>query len=413
MTLPSKALALQHYDNCVRHVAEATTSCILSPEARESLCLWFATPMHCTKRLAWLHKLGVLYLPQWSQIVGQMQFDLFHVYTVDGTVFDCSNTSIAYWSNWKPRQKHPICCEVYPRVQRKSCLIWPLSSTTSVKVVVVILRDWCGRSVLFLYWAFGLSKPEAKQVAWLVQNHLLMSGCSTSRYLRPRCDNRIRKKGAWRRITRAAGLLNRRRHLRNQPRAMEQLETNSTRRVIPLNSACTASRLKTRSTFETVFVTTNKWHPRTLLRKEGFTAREIECCGNVWSRLLLAPYPRLSYLSIVNIYYAWKIKSAFGFDQRKRHEAEQYSVCCKDQAALFATVVAELDRRNFNVHDARVMASKDGHVLTDTFIVLDQHGRRLTKQDIKLLQNIWPMFLADGRPAKIKTSHRVTYSTLR
>ena len=51
-------------------------------------------------------------------------------------------------------------------------------------------------------------------------------------------------------------------------------------------------------------------------------------------------------------------------------------VYTKDQPALFATVVAELDRRNFNVHDAQIMTSKDGHVI-DTFMVLDQHGEAI------------------------------------
>lgn len=77
-------------------------------------------------------------------------------------------------------------------------------------------------------------------------------------------------------------------------------------------------------------------------------------------------------------------------------------VYSKDQHALFATVVAELDRRNFNVHDAQVMTSKDGYVL-DTFMVLDQNGDVVDESRHKAVIKHLAHVLEDGRPTKIKT----------
>ena len=73
-----------------------------------------------------------------------------------------------------------------------------------------------------------------------------------------------------------------------------------------------------------------------------------------------------------------------------------------DQPALFATVVAELDRRNFNVHDAQIMTSKDGYVL-DTFMVLDQHGKAIEEGRHSAVTKHITHVLEDGRPTKIKT----------
>ena len=49
----------------------------------------------------------------------------------------------------------------------------------------------------------------------------------------------------------------------------------------------------------------------------------------------------------------------YGMNPPRNGSRTEVFVYSKDQPALFATVVAELDRRNFNVHDAQVMVSKD------------------------------------------------------
>ena len=146
------------------------------PAAREKFMMLCRHPNALHKTFSLMHRLGVMaaYLPQWSQIVGQMQFDLFHAYTVDEHSIRLLK-HINIFSNPKNHAKHPICCDVYPRIQKKELLI-----------IAAIFHDiGKGRggdhSVIGEGEAYnfciehGLSKPEAKLVAWLVRHHLLMS----------------------------------------------------------------------------------------------------------------------------------------------------------------------------------------------------------------------------------------------
>ncbi len=90
------------------------------PEAREKFMELVREPNALQRAFRLMHRHGVLsaYLPQWSQIVGQMQFDLFHVYTVDEHSVRLLK-NLNKFSDPDNRQRHPICCEVYPRIAKK------------------------------------------------------------------------------------------------------------------------------------------------------------------------------------------------------------------------------------------------------------------------------------------------------
>ncbi|VEI45771.1 PII uridylyl-transferase [Actinobacillus equuli] len=57
----------------------------LNAEARARFISLFSQPKVVERAIIPMHQLGVLsaYLPQWDSINGLMQFDLFHIYTVD------------------------------------------------------------------------------------------------------------------------------------------------------------------------------------------------------------------------------------------------------------------------------------------------------------------------------------------
>jgi [protein-PII] uridylyltransferase len=352
-----------------------------------------------------MHKLGVLaaYLPQWSQIVGQMQFDLFHVYTVDEHSVRLLK-HINTFGNSQNYDKHPICCEVYPRIQKKELLI-----------IAAIFHDiGKGRggdhSVIGEGEAYsfciehGLSKPEAKLVAWLVRHHLLMSVTAQRRDI---YDPEV--------ITEFA----------KQVRDEEYLEYlvcltvadicatnpelwNSWKRTLLAELFYSTQRALRRGLENPVDVRERIRHNQqlasALLRKEGFSAREIEV---LWQRFKADYFLRHTHKQI-----AWHCmhllrhedhaKPLILISKKATRGGTEVFVYSRDQHALFATVVAELDRRNFNVHDAQVMTSKDGYVL-DTFMVLDQHGQAVDESRHKAVIKHLAHVLKDGRPTKIKT----------
>ncbi|MEZ8101549.1 bifunctional uridylyltransferase/uridylyl-removing protein GlnD [Vibrio bivalvicida] len=375
------------------------------PEAREKFLDLCRHPNALHKAFSLMHKLGVLaaYLPQWSQIVGQMQFDLFHVYTVDEHSVRLLK-HINTFSDPSNHGKHPICCEVYPRIHKKELLI-----------IAAIFHDiGKGRggdhSVIGEGEAYdfciehGLSKPEAKLVAWLVRHHLLMSVTAQRRDI---YDPEV--------ITEFA----------KQVRDEEYLEYlvcltvadicatnpelwNSWKRTLLAELYYSTQRALRRGLENPVDVRERIRHNQhlasALLRKEGFNSREIEV---LWQRFKADYFLRHTHKQI-----AWHCAHLLRhqdhsqplilISKKATRGGTEVFVYSKDQHALFASVVAELDRRNFNVHDAQVMTSKDGYVL-DTFMVLDQNGDVVDESRHKAVIKHLAHVLEDGRPTKIKT----------
>ncbi|MGL6314452.1 bifunctional uridylyltransferase/uridylyl-removing protein GlnD [Vibrio sp. WXL103] len=375
------------------------------PEAREKFMALCRHPNSLHKAFGLMHRLGVLsaYLPQWSQIVGQMQFDLFHVYTVDEHSMRLLKHINGY-SYAKNRDKHPICCEVFPRIQKKELLILAAifhdigkgRGGDHSEIGAVEAYDFC--------LEHGLSKPESKLVSWLVQNHLLMSVTAQRRDIYdPEVITEFAKKVRDEEYLEFLVCLTVADICATNPELW-----NSWKRTLLAELFYSTQRALRRGLENPVDVRDRIRHNQHLasaiLRKEGFTAREIEV---LWQRFKADYFLRHTHKQI-----AWH-----GMNLLRHEDPEQPMVLIskkatrggtevfvysKDQQSLFATVVAELDRRNFNVHDAQVMTSKDGFVL-DTFMVLDQHGEAIDESRHKAVIKHLLHVLEDGRPTKIRT----------
>lgn len=133
-----------------------------------------------TNALARMNAYGVLgaYLPVFGSIVGQMQHDLFHVYTVDGH-------TLMVIQNLTRLRKYP---QEYPFASDMLAALYKPERLFIAALFHDIAKGRGGdHSVLGEPEAYnfciqhGLSEYDAKLVGWLVLNHLIMSHFSQRR----------------------------------------------------------------------------------------------------------------------------------------------------------------------------------------------------------------------------------------
>jgi len=114
------------------------------------------------------------YMPDFGRIVGMMQFDMYHSYTVDEHTIKAVGILHAI-EQGAVKDEAPLACELFPKISSRRALY-----------VAILLHDIAkGRggdhSILGADVAeglcpeMGLSDEETETVIWLIKHHLLMS----------------------------------------------------------------------------------------------------------------------------------------------------------------------------------------------------------------------------------------------
>ncbi|PKF62884.1 [protein-PII] uridylyltransferase [Psychromonas sp. psych-6C06] len=351
--------------------------------------------------LTLMHKYGVLaaYIPQWSRIVGQMQFDLFHAYTVDEHTHKLIKNIYKYPVT---KEIHPLAHEIYSYLEKPELLFLAaifhdIAKGQKGDHSTLGAVDACAFCELH-----GLGRYESKFVAWLIKEHLTMSVTAQRRDI---SDARV--------IIEFAKVVRDEKHLNflfcltvADICATNEDTWNSWKGTL-LRELYYSTQKMLRRGLENPPDIRDRIRDRqrkalALLVEQNIPESAVKA---LWKRFNLNYFFRYNSVQIV-----WHTTHLLQHkdhsqpmvlisDQNARGATEIF-VYHKDMPVLFSSVVTEIDNKKLSVHDAKILSSRDDFSLS-TFTVLEQDGEHIDPDKKQRLKSAIEMALLE--PEQVNT----------
>ena len=343
-------------------------------------------PGGVTHALRQMNQLSILgrYLPNFRKIIGQMQHDLFHVYTVDQHILMVVR-NVRRFCIPEHAHEYPFCSQLIANFAQP-WLIYIAALFHDIAKGRGGDHSQLGRADARRFCReHGLTKTDTELVVFLVEHHLTMSQVAQKQDLSDpdviRAFVRIAKDE--RHLT-ALYLLTVADIRGTSPKVwnawkgklLEDLYRMSLR-VLGGEAPTTDRELK------------NRQHEAiAALRLFGLSATAHEA---LWKTLEIGYFLRHDASEI-----AWQTRvlhEHLGSDTpivRARlapiGEGLQVTVYVRDQADLFARICSYFDRKNFSILDAKVHTTRDGYAL-DTFLVSEPNFAENYRELITLIEH--------------------------
>ncbi len=326
------------------------------------------------------HGVFARYLPAFGNVVGRMQYDLFHVYTVDEHTMRVLR-NVARFASVETSQEFGLAHDVWKRLPKPELLLLAVIFHDIAKgrggdhseLGEADAREFCAK--------LGLSTGDIDLVAWLVRQHLVMSITAQRKDItspdvvhafseevgdRERLDylyvltvadisgTSAKLWNSWKDqllsdlYKSAHEAL--RRGLADPPDAAERV------------ADCRAQALA-------------------ILREDGIDETTID---RIWSQ-----FPDEAFLRFTDNEIAWLSAGIARHDKpgvplvlvdgSSLRGSSEVFVYAESRDGLFSAVTAVFDRLRMSVQDARIVTSRDGMSI-DSFLVLDAEGRAITEE---------------------------------
>ncbi|HRQ65255.1 MAG TPA: [protein-PII] uridylyltransferase [Xanthomonadaceae bacterium] len=330
--------------------------------------------------LSRMNRYGVFgrFLPAFGKVVGRMQYDLFHVYTVDQhTLFVLRN--LLRFREAEAARTHPLAHAVQQRLRKPELLLLAGLFHDIAKGRGGDHSELGADDAAAFCARVGLSAADTDLVVWLVRQHLLMSVTAQRHDITdPEVVNRFATEVAERERLDHLYLLTIADISATSPKLWNNWKDHL------LASLYESTRFALRRGLGHPLhpaerIAEHQREARELLRSEGLDEATIDA---VW-----ADFPEDSFLRYSPDQLAWQTRALAGQPREalplvlvrlnERRGTTEVFVCSPDKDGLFATVTAMLDRLGLNVLEARIVNSAGGLAL-DTFQVLDRDGRAVT-----------------------------------
>ena len=377
------------------------------PRNHQTFIEIFRQPQGLTHELRRMHRYGILsrYLPNFLRIVGQMQHDLFHVYTVDEhtlkVVRNLRRLTLVEFAH-----ENPLCSRLMREFERPEVLYLAAlfhdiakgrggdhSALGAVDATAFCLQH-------------GLNTEDSALIIWLVKTHLVMSSTAQKQDI---SDPDV--------IAEFAAIVGNERYLT----ALYLLTVADIRGTSPkvwnawkgklLEGLYRATKRYLGGVVEPVdaSIGQKQTEARSLLQLYALPAQAADA---LWARLEM-PY----FLRHDSNEMAWHVRAIRDVDTPKPlvrarlspiGEGLQILIYAPDQQDLFARLCGFFGSKNYNIQDAQIYTTTHGYAL-DTFQILPPLDKMLHYRDlIGLIEFELSECLAKQAPLKPPSAGRLS-----
>ena len=339
--------------------------------------------VHALRRMNDTSILG-RYLPNFRRIVGMMQHDLFHVYTVDQHIMMVVR-NMRRFTMTEHAHEYPFCSQLIANF-RKQWLLYVAALFHDIakgrggdhsKLGTVDAAQFCEEH--------AIGSEDTELVVFLVENHLTMSHVAQKQDL---SDPDV--------IAAFASVVKDERHLT----ALYLLTVADIRGTSP--KVWNAWKAKLLEDLYRITLRVLGGEPHSADRELKNTQEEamatlrlyglpVHAHEALWQQLDVAYFLRHDASDI-----AWQTRALWDrLDSEKPvvkcrlapiGEGLQVAVYTKDQSDLFARICSYFDRKNFSILDAKIHTTRHGYAL-DTFLVTEQNFAKSYRDIISLIEH--------------------------
>lgn len=352
------------------------------PRCAKQFIKLLQAPYALTANLRRMARYGILgrYLPEFGRIIGQMQFDLFHSYTVDAHTLLLVKylRSFSYREN---EQRYPIASQRIKEIKNPELLyiaaiyhdIGKGRGGDHSQLGAEDAERFCRRH--------GLKENDTRLVVWLVKEHLTLSTTAQKQDL---SDPQVIQDFA-RKVGSVSYL--------NFLYLLTVADINATNSELWngwRSSLLQQLYRRTRRMLEGDMSSLTDVHDRVAGIKERAQQKladkglEQNAIAQLWSTLGIEYFTRHVSREI-----AWHTENILKHDSDKplvivqetndEHQelgGSRVFIYTPDQPNLFAAAVAALDQLHLSIQDAKIITSSDNFSM-DTFTVLEDDGRAI------------------------------------
>ncbi|MBF0751733.1 MULTISPECIES: bifunctional uridylyltransferase/uridylyl-removing protein GlnD [unclassified Pasteurella] len=346
------------------------------PAAREKFLRLFNQKNAISRAFVPMHQYGVLtaYLPQWQAIEGLMQFDLFHIYTVDEHSLRVmlKLESFLFEEN---AAEHPICHRLFSQFSDRTLLYIAALFHDIAKGRGGDHAELGAVDVMEFAQLHGFDRRETDTLSWLVKAHLLMSVTAQRRDI---YDPEVVMKFA--------------EEVQNQVR-LDYLTCLTVADICATNSTLWNSWK--RSLFSSLYHFTQQQFSQGMVELLDYSEKSEENRRLAW-QILHSSFPSVSEEAVRQLWgrcpeeyflrntpkqiaghtallvdfsgeLLVKVTNRFSLG------GTEVFIYCQDQPHLFNKVVTTIGAKKFSIHDAQIITAQDGYVF-DSFIITELNG---------------------------------------